>query len=71
MGETTWAIWREKDGREGTIVHGNVCWDWLTASAYAYDTRFIEDFEAREWMTFGEQPRGDHHEICVPVVREE
>ena len=69
LGETTWAIWQEKDGQEGSIVHGNVCWNWLNGSDYAFDSRFLGDFEVTYWEEFGQQTRGDTHEIWIPVVR--
>jgi predicted transcriptional regulator YdeE len=76
LGETTWAIWPEQDGEEGTIVHGNMCWDWLDQSEYCYDHRFIGDFEVYCWETasvrkFGEQTQSDTHEVWIPVVGKE
>jgi hypothetical protein len=69
LGETTWAIWQEKDGEEGTIVHGNVCWDWLNGSEYCFDSRFLGDFEVTYWEEFGQKTRGEYHEIWIPVVK--
>jgi hypothetical protein len=69
LGKTTWAIWQEKDGQEGTIVHGNVCWDWLSRSDYRYDNRFIGDFEVQYWAKFGEETTSDYHEIWLPLVK--
>lgn len=69
LGETTWAIWQEKEGEEGSIVHGNVCWDWLNGSDYAFDNRFLGDFEVTYWEEFGQKTRGKYHEIWIPVVR--
>jgi predicted transcriptional regulator YdeE len=76
LGETTWAIWLEKDGEEGTITHGNVCWNWLDRSEYRYDHRFIGDFEVYYWETaparkFGEKSQSDTHEVWIPVVGKE
>ena len=71
LGHTTWAIWPEKDGQEGTIVHGNVCWDWLSGSNYAYDNRFIGDFETQEWAEIGRERKSQYHEIWLPVVERE
>jgi hypothetical protein len=68
LGRTTWAIWQEADGQEGSIVHGNVCWDWLSGSGYAYDSRFIGDFEVTYWTALGREKRGATHEIWIPVV---
>ena len=71
LGKTTWAIWQERDGEEGSIVHGNVCWDWLSKSEFKYDNRFIGDFEVCEWLELGGETRGDIHEIWIPVVEKE
>ena len=71
LGNSTWAVWKEKDGEEGSIVHGNVCWDWLAGSNYKYDNRFIGDFEVRQWVELGQQPRSDVHEIWIPIVKKE
>ena len=71
LGKTTWAIWQEKEGEEGTIVHGNVCWDWMAGSDYAYDGRFLGDFEVYYWEEFGEKTKSEYHEIWIPVARKE
>jgi predicted transcriptional regulator YdeE len=68
LGETTWAIWPEEDGREGSIVHGNICWDWLSMSNCDYDSRFMGDFEVRTWAEIGTVPKSGVHEIWIPVV---
>ena len=68
LGKTTWAIWQEKDGEEGSIVHGNVCWDWLDGSDYAFDSRFLGDFEVYHWEEFGQQTKTEYHEIWIPIV---
>jgi hypothetical protein len=69
LGKITWAIWQEKEGEEGSIVHGNVCWDWLSGSDYAYDSRFIGDFEVHEWAEFGQKTTSEYHEIWIPIVK--
>ena len=69
LGKTTWAVWEEEDGQEGSIVHGNLCWEWLSGSDYEYDNRFIGDFEVRYWVEFGQETRTECHEIWVPIVR--
>ena len=69
LGNTTWAIWQEQDGQEGSIVHGNVCWDWLSGSDYAFDNRFIGDFEVYYWEAWGQKTKSEYHEIWIPVVR--
>ena len=71
LGKTTWAIWKEKDGEEGSIVHGNVCWEWLSGSHYVYDNRFIGDFEVCEWKEYGQQAKSDYQEIWIPIVQKE
>jgi hypothetical protein len=68
LGNTTWAIWPERDGEEGSIVHGNVCWDWLDGSDYAFDSRFLGDFEVHHWEEFGQQTKTGYHEIWIPIV---
>jgi hypothetical protein len=70
LGHTTWAIWPERDGQEGSIVHGGACWRWLDASSYQYDDRFIGDFEVTYWKEnqIGQRPRSDVHEIWIPIV---
>jgi hypothetical protein len=73
LGNTTWAIWPEPDGQEGSIVHGGVCWRWMETSEYTFDNRFIGDFEVYEWKAgqIGVQTRLDVHQIWIPVVRKE
>jgi hypothetical protein len=71
LGKTTWAIWKERDGCEGSIVHGNVCWDWLSGSGYAYDNRFIGDFEVHDWVEFGQETKTGYHEIWIPIVEQD
>jgi len=73
LGNTTWAIWPEPDGQEGSISHGGVCWRWLDASEYRFDARFLGDFEVYEWQEgqIGQQPRSGMHQIWIPVVRRE
>jgi predicted transcriptional regulator YdeE len=68
LGETTWAIWQEEDGQEGSIVHGNVCWDWLSAADHDYDSRFIGDFEVYYWTEIGRESKTGVHEIWIPVT---
>jgi hypothetical protein len=68
LGETTWAIWPEKEGQEGSIVHGNVCWDWLSRSDYMYDSRFLGDFEVYYWEEWGQKTKTEYHEIWIPIV---
>jgi hypothetical protein len=43
----------------------------LSRSEYAYDNRFIGDFEARRWTEFGGQAEAEYHEIWIPIVRRE
>jgi hypothetical protein len=69
LGETVWAIWPEEEGKEGSIVHGNVCWDWLSSSQYAYDSRFLGDFEVYCWEEFGSRAKAGPHEVWIPVVK--
>ena len=73
LGRTTWAIWPEPDGQEGSIMHGGVSWRWLDTSDYLFDNRFIGDFEIYEWQEgqVGRQTRTDVHQIWLPVVRKE
>lgn len=71
LGETTWAIWQERNGQEGTITHCGVCWEWLTGSAYTFDARFLGDFEVHYWKRFGRDTRSAFHEIWIPVVARE
>ncbi len=67
-GLTTWAIWKERNGQEGTLTRSGTCSDWLVASAYRYDGRFIGDFEVYYWKTVGREPQSDYHEVWVPIV---
>ena len=73
LGNTTWAIWPEPDGQEGSITHGGVCWRWLDAAPYVFDNRFIGDFEVYYWQKgqIGQQTRSSVHEIWIPVTGKE
>ena len=68
LGESTWAIWRERNGEEGSVTESGICWDWLTTSAYQYNSRFIGDFEVYYWRTPGRDPQSAFHEAWLPVV---
>jgi hypothetical protein len=68
LGDTTWAIWGEANGEEGSITSSGVCWDWMLNSAYRYDVRFIGDFEVYYWKTLGREPQSAFHEVWIPVV---
>jgi len=68
LGNTTWAIWEEKDGEEGSITHGGVCYGWLTASDYEWDHRFIGEFEVYTWEEFGKKTQSEVHEVWIPIV---
>lgn len=68
LGSTTWAIWKEKDGGEGSITHGGVCYGWLSESDYEWDYRFIGEFEVYYWEEFGEKAQSEVHEIWIPIV---
>lgn len=68
LGETLWAIWREKNGEEGALMRGGTCWDWLSKSRYTYDSRFIGDFEVYYWKTPGREAQSTYHEVWLPVV---
>lgn len=68
LGDTLWAIWREKNGEEGTITHSGTCWDWLAATEHSYDCRFIGDFEVYYWRTPGREPQSPYHEVWLPVT---
>ena len=71
VGEATWAIWREKNGEEGTVTGGGICWDWLATTEYSYDCRYIGDFEVYYWRTPGRVPKSAYHEVWLPVVAAE
>jgi hypothetical protein len=69
-GPTTFAMFREADGEEGTIT-GGVGWKWLAESAYRFDSRFIGDFEAFSIAALREPAdarQGGTHEVWIPVV---
>lgn len=68
LGETTWAIWGEANGQEGSVTRSGICWDWMSGSRYRYDTRFIGDFEVYYWKTLGRDPQSAYHEVWIPVV---
>ncbi len=68
LGDTTWAIWGEPNGEEGSIMRSGVCWDWMLNSGYRYDARFIGDFEVYYWRTLGRETQSAYHEVWVPVV---
>jgi hypothetical protein len=68
LGTTTWAIWKERNGEEGTVTDSGVCWEWLAAAPYRYDSRFIGDFEVYYWKTPGREPQSSFHEVWIPVV---
>lgn len=69
LGETTWAIWRERNGQEGTLSHSGMTSAWLTESDYRYDSRFIGDFEVYYWKTPGRVPQSSYHEVWIPIVK--
>jgi len=71
LGDTTWAIWGEPNGEEGSIMRRGVCWDWMLNSAYRYDARFIGDFEVYYWRTLGRETQSAYHEVWVPVVEKQ
>jgi len=68
LGETLWAIWRERNGEEGQLMRDGTCWDWLGKSSFVYDSRFIGDFEIYYWKTPGREPQSRWHEVWLPVV---
>ena len=64
MGKTTFAVFREKNGQEGTITSGPG-WEWLRTSDYRYDQRFLGDFEVNN----DRLNESDYHEIWIPIVK--
>ncbi len=68
LGATTWAIWTERNGEEGSLRASGACWDWMAGSTYHYDSRFLGDFEVFYWRTLGREPQSSFHEVWVPVV---
>lgn len=68
LGDTTWAIWSELNGEEGSVTGSGMCWDWMLHSGYRYDTRFIGDFEVYYWKTLGRESQSAYHEVWIPVV---
>lgn len=71
LGPVMWAIWKERNGQEGTITGDGICWEWLSTSDYVYDGRFIGDFEVHYWNTVGREPQSDYHEVWIPIVRKQ
>ncbi|MGC9523097.1 MAG: hypothetical protein ACP5HG_14590 [Anaerolineae bacterium] len=69
LGETTWAIWRERNSQEGMIAREGIPSAWLAESEYRYDSRFIGDFEVYYWKTPGRVPQSSYHEVWVPIVK--
>ena len=68
LGDTLWAIWREKNGEEGTIIQDGISRDWLATSEYSYDCRHMGDFEVCYWRKPGRETQSAYHEVWLPVV---
>lgn len=67
-GLTMFAIWKERNGQEGKITESGACWEWLAASGYQYNPRFLGDFEVYYWKTVAREPQSDFHEVWIPIA---
>jgi predicted transcriptional regulator YdeE len=67
-GQTTFAIWKERNGQEGKLTGSGACWEWLARSRYVYNPRFLGEFEVYYWKTVARDPQSDFHEVWIPVA---
>jgi hypothetical protein len=67
-GETAFAVFREKNGEEGSVVPE--AFRAIGQMGYGFDNRFMGEFEVcpLEWMRTGDRPAGEYHEVWIPIV---
>ena len=71
LGIVTFAIFKEKNGEEGTIASSPKAHKLLNKMGYRYDGRFIGDFEVYplEWIKQNDIPEDGFHEVWLPVKK--
>jgi hypothetical protein len=67
LGDTTWAVFKEKNGQEGSTAPR--AYGEIAELGYGYDCRFIGEFEKvpLAWALSGPRPAGESHEFMLPV----
>jgi hypothetical protein len=67
-GETTFAVFREKNGEEGSVVPQ--AFRTVGELGYEFDQRFLGEFEVcpLDWMRTGDRPASEYHEVWIPIV---
>ncbi|NHJ85794.1 MAG: hypothetical protein FK734_10050 [Asgard group archaeon] len=70
LGEITVAIFKEKNGEEGTIASSPEANRQVSEMGYRFDGRFIGDFEVfpLEWIK-NTIPDNEYHEVWIPVIK--
>jgi len=69
LGDTTWAVFKEKNGAEGSTAPGS--YGEIAKIGYGYDSRFIGEFERSPlaWAIDGPPPADAYHDFMLPVKK--